>query len=305
MDNKKVIYLAGGCFWGSEKYLSLINGIVETEVGYANGSTQNPTYEEVCRNNTGHAETVKVVYDTKKISLEQILELYYEIIDPTALNRQGNDIGVQYRTGIYYTDQEDKKIIQDSIKNLCNKYDKPIAIEVKELYNYSSAEKYHQKYLEKNPSGYCHIGSDKFAKAKTANLNLSKIQYEVTQNSATEPPFQNEYYDNFKQGIYVDIVSGEPLFLSTDKFESGCGWPAFSRPINDKLIKELEDYKIGVRRVEVRSKKADTHLGHVFDDGPKDKGGLRYCINSASLKFIPKEDMEQEGYGEFIKFLNS
>lgn len=305
MNNKKVIYLAGGCFWGSEKYLSLINGIVETEVGYANGSTENPTYEEVCRNNTGHAETVKVVYDSKKISLEKILDLYYEIIDPFALNRQGNDVGVQYRTGIYYTDQEDKKVIQDSIKNLSNKYNKPIAIEVKELFNYSSAEEYHQKYLDKNPSGYCHIGADKFAKAKTANLNLTKLQYEVTQNSATEPPFRNEYYDNFKQGIYVDIVSGEPLFLSTDKFESGCGWPAFSRPINETLIKELEDYKIGVKRVEVRSKKVDSHLGHVFNDGPKDKGGLRYCINSASLKFIPKEDMEREGYKEFINLLNS
>lgn len=299
-----MIYLAGGCFWGSEKYLSLINGIVETEVGYANGETENPTYEQVCRNNAGHAETVKVIYDSNKISLEKILELYYDIIDPLAINRQGNDVGVQYRTGIYYTDETDRIIIQKSINQLAERYNKPIAIEVKPLLNYCAAEDYHQKYLDKNPRGYCHIGADKFAKAKTANLNLTKLQYEVTQNSATEPPFQNEYYDNFKQGIYVDIVSGEPLFLSTDKFESGCGWPSFSRPINDELIKELEDYKIGIKRIEVRSKTADSHLGHVFNDGPKDKGGLRYCINSASLKFIPKEDMEKEGYGEFIKILS-
>lgn len=303
MENIKEIYLAGGCFWGTEKYLSLIKGIVETEVGYANGRTENPTYEDVCYRNTGHAETVRVRYDSNIISLDKILDLYYETINPVSVNRQGGDSGTQYRTGVYYTDVSDREIILKSIEELSKNYKSPIAIEVKELENYYKAEEYHQKYLDKNPNGYCHIGQDKFKKARTANLNLSKIQYEVTQNSATEPPFNNEYYDNFKEGIYVDIVTGEPLFVSTDKFESGCGWPAFSKPIDNKLIKESKDVTYGMIRTEVRAKNSDSHLGHVFNDGPKEKGGLRYCINSASLRFIPREDMVKEGYGDYIELL--
>lgn len=132
---------------------------------------------------------------------------------------------------------------------------------------------------------------------------LTNIQYEVTQNSATEPPFQNEYYDNFKEGIYVDITTGEPLFLSTDKFESGCGWPSFSKPLDDKLVKEISDVSYGMRRTEVRSEHSDSHLGHVFPDGPRELGGLRYCINSASLLFIEKEEMEEKGYGRFLPLL--
>ena len=165
---KKEIYLAGGCFWGTEKYLSNIGGIIETDAGYANGTTQNPTYEEVCDGNTGYAETVRVVYDTQKASLPFILNLYYDVIDPTTINRQGGDVGSQYRTGIYYTDEEDKEIIQQSILNLRVRHDRPIAIEVKPLENYYIAEEYHQKYLDKNPTGYCHIGSSDFNKAKMA-----------------------------------------------------------------------------------------------------------------------------------------
>ena len=303
MENIKEIYLAGGCFWGTEKYLSLIKGVVETEVGYANGKTEKPTYEDVCYRDTGHAETVKIRYDNSEISLEKILDLYYETINPVSVNRQGGDSGTQYRTGIYYTDFSDREIIRNSLKELSKKYNSPIAIEVKKLENYNKAEEYHQKYLDKNPNGYCHIGPDKFKKARTANLDLNKLQYEVTQNSATEPPFNNEYYDNFKEGIYVDIISGEPLFVSTDKFESGCGWPAFSKPIDNKLLKEVTDVKYGMIRTEVRTKNSDSHLGHVFNDGPKEMGGLRYCINSASLKFIPKENMEAEGYGGFLSLL--
>lgn len=303
MENIKEIYLAGGCFWGTEKYLSLIKGIIETEVGYANGKTENPKYEDVCYRDTGHAETVKVKYDKSIISLEKILDLYYETINPVSVNRQGGDSGTQYRTGIYYTDFSDRSIILKSIEELSKNYKSPIAIEVKELENYYKAEEYHQKYLDKNPNGYCHIGTDKFKKARTANLNLTKMQYEVTQNSATEPPFSNEYYDNFKEGIYVDIVSGEPLFVSTDKFESGCGWPAFSKPIEESILKEVKDITYGMVRTEVRTKNSDSHLGHVFNDGPKEMGGLRYCINSASLKFIPKEEMEKEGYGKFLGLL--
>ncbi|MGE4282729.1 MAG: peptide-methionine (R)-S-oxide reductase MsrB [Clostridia bacterium] len=317
-EGLKEIYLAGGCFWGTEKYLSLINGIVETDVGYANGNTDNPTYQDVCHNKTGHAETVRVLYNPQQISLEFILDLYYDVINPTSINRQGGDIGSQYRTGIYYVDANDKEIILDSIRQLQEKHDKSIAIEVSQLQNYYIAEEYHQKYLDKNPNGYCHIGSDKFQKAKLAKDcsvkykplpkevlkdSLTEIQYNVTQNSATERPFRNEYYDNFQVGIYVDITTGEPLFLSSDKFESGCGWPSFSKPIDDDLISKLTDNTLGMKRVEVRSKKGNAHLGHVFNDGPVETGGLRYCINSASLLFIPKEHMEQKGYGYLLPLI--
>lgn len=315
----KEIYLAGGCFWGTEKYFSLIKGIVSTEVGYANGNTENPTYEDVCYRKTGHAETVKVLYNPDEISLEFILKLYFDVIDPLSKNRQGNDVGTQYRSGIYYTDDRDREIILNSINELQKKYDKPIAIEVMPLKNYYAAEEYHQKYLDKNPNGYCHISRDKYQKAKNAldhrlryraknkevlKNTLTDMQYNVTQNNATEPPFKNEYYDNFKEGIYVDVTTGEPLFVSKDKFESGCGWPSFSRPISDDLIRRLTDNSHGMQRVEVRSKIGDAHLGHVFNDGPKELGGLRYCINSASLLFIPKEKMEEKGYGYLLKIFN-
>lgn len=313
---KKEIYLAGGCFWGTEKYLENIPGILTTEVGYANGNTDNPTYEEVCYNNTGHAETVKVEYDDDRIGLIYILELYYDVINPVSINRQGGDVGSQYRTGIYYVDDRDEAVIQGSIDELQKKYKEKIAIEVKPLINYYKAEEYHQKYLDKNPDGYCHIGADKFEKAKKAvdtrikfvkkpteelKKTLTETQFAVTQNNATEPPFRNEYFDKFEEGIYVDITTGEPLFMSDDKFESGCGWPSFSKPIDTDLVTNIIDRSHGMVRTEVRSKIGDSHLGHVFEDGPRDKGGLRYCINSASLKFIPKEKMEQEGYGEYLK----
>lgn len=324
----KEIYLAGGCFWGLEKYLSLIPGVSSTEVGYANGKTQEPSYEDVCYKKTGHAETVKVVYDPTLIRLSFLLDQFFDVIDPTSLNKQGNDVGTQYRSGIYYVDTKDEPVIRESIRLLQEKYNRPIAIEVTNLAQYYTAEEYHQKYLDYNPGGYCHIGKDKFAKAEKAvekksmegnavekkpliekktKEELKKIltpaQFEVTQNSDTEPPFQNEYHDLFREGIYVDITSGEPLFVSTDKFDSGCGWPSFSRPIKDELIVEKEDNSLLRRRIEVRSKFADAHLGHVFTDGPKEMGGLRYCINSASLRFIPKEEMEEQGYGEWLEEL--
>lgn len=318
IEKLKEIYLAGGCFWGTEKYLCQVTGIVATDVGYANGNTENPTYKDVCTKDAGHAETVRVLYNPLEISLEFILELYYEVINPTSINRQGNDIGSQYRTGIYYVDVYDEKIILKSIRELQKKYDKPIAIEVLPLKNYYLAEEYHQKYLDKNPNGYCHIGSDHFEKAKIAKDQsvkydplpkevlkgtLTELQYEVTQNSVTEPPFRNEYYDNFESGIYVDITTGEPLFVSSDKFQSGCGWPSFSKPIDEGLIKELSDSRFGMKRVEVRSKKGNAHLGHVFEDGPIETGGLRYCINSASLLFIAKDQMEKKGYGYLLSIV--
>jgi peptide methionine sulfoxide reductase msrA/msrB len=312
------IYLAGGCFWGLEKYLASIRGVLSTQVGYANGKTKNPTYEDVCYKNSGHAETVGVEYDSKILPLEFLLELYYEAIDPISLNRQGNDTGVQYLTGIYYIDETDLPVIKGSIEKLQKRYDQPIAIEVKPLENFSPAEDYHQRYLDKNPRGYCHIGREKFEKAARAVVNpadyqvpdpekltktLTKMQFEVTQHNATEPPFQNEFWDFFKPGIYVDITTGEPLFVSSDKFQSGCGWPSFSKPIDPNVIREKNDTSFGLLRTEVRSRVGDAHLGHVFDDGPKELGGRRYCINSAALRFIPKEEMEREGYGHLLGLL--
>ncbi|WMJ83691.1 peptide-methionine (R)-S-oxide reductase MsrB [Oscillospiraceae bacterium LTW-04] len=313
------IYLAGGCFWGMEKYLAAINGVQATKVGYANGNTENPTYDEVCHQNTGHSETVYVIYDAKILPLEFLLELYYQAIDPVSYNRQGGDIGAQYRTGIYYVNEEERSVIENSITRLQSRYSKPIAIEVMPLRNFTPAEEYHQNYLNKNPGGYCHIGKDQFEKAAKALVNpadylvpnidslrkkLTPTQYEVTQHSATEPAFQNEFYQTFTPGIYVDVTTGEPLFSSNNKFESGCGWPSFSKPIDPNVIREKSDSSHGMMRTEVRSRAGDAHLGHVFHDGPEELGGLRYCINSASLRFIPKKDMEREGYGYLLSLID-
>lgn len=317
MEKQSEIYLAGGCFWGTEHFLKQIRGVESTEAGYANGNTKNPTYEEVCHNNTGFAETVKVVYNPQEVSLGLILDLYFKTIDPTSINRQGNDRGSQYRTGIYYTNPADLPVIRNAISALEKNYVKPIVVEVEPLKNFYKAEGYHQDYLDKHPGGYCHISPQLFELARRANAQttykkkddatlrsiLSPEQYAVTQKSATEPAFHNEYWQEKREGIYVDVTTGEPLFISTDKFDSGCGWPSFSKPIDKNLIEEKLDASHGMIRMEVRSKTGDAHLGHVFTDGPKDKGGLRYCINSASLRFIPKEKMKAEGYGAYLPLL--
>lgn len=319
----KTIYFAGGCFWGTEHFFQQIYGVAHTEVGYANGKIANPTYKQVVQNNTGFAETVKVEYDTQKTDLTELIELYFKTIDPTSINKQGNDIGTQYRTGIYYTDEADAPAIKTVVATLAQNYNRPVVVEILPLTNYYTAEEYHQDYLDKNPGGYCHISPELFELARqTQNKKqseperqfqkpskemlrqtLTPEQYAVTQQNATERAFKNEYWDEFGEGIYVDITTGEPLFVSTDKFESGCGWPSFSKPIDNSLIEELDDNSHGMVRTEVRSKTGDAHLGHVFNDGPKEKGGLRYCINSASLKFIPKEKMKAEGYGKYIQLL--
>ncbi|MDR0937249.1 MAG: peptide-methionine (R)-S-oxide reductase MsrB [Oscillospiraceae bacterium] len=303
----KKIYLAGGCFWGVEKYISLLPGVEKTTVGYANGSTENPSYEDVCKRGTGHAETVEIVYDEKILPLTRLLDFYAEIIDPTSLNKQGGDVGTQYRTGIYYTDAAEASIIRGWLTLLGESFSEPVAIECEPLRQFFPAEEYHRDYLNKNPGGYCHIPKAKFDKVRALKASkpngtedlrekLTPLQYEVTMNGATEPPFENEYFDNFKEGIYVDIISGTPLFVSSDKFESGCGWPAFAKPVNSALLKNLPDNSFGRRRTEVRAEKSGAHLGHVFSDGPRELGGLRYCINSAALRFIPRENMEREGY---------
>ncbi|GHV13078.1 peptide-methionine (R)-S-oxide reductase [Spirochaetia bacterium] len=311
----KEIYLAGGCFWGVEKYFEDIPGVLNTRVGYANGRTRNPAYEEVKSGVTGHAETVRIEYDPRIIALTKILDLYYNIIDPVSINRQGQDEGDQYRTGIFWTDEDDKAIVLGSRKLLSESYQTPLAIVAEKLECFYDAEDYHQKYFDKNPDGYCHVGPEKFEEAKQIAANstntiheelrdkLTPMQFEVTQHGATEPPFQNEYWDKFEEGIYVDIVSGKPLFVSTDKFESGCGWPSFSRPIDDSLIVEKEDLSYSRVRLETRSASSGAHLGHVFNDGPAETTGLRYCINSASLRFIPKSKMQEEGYADFLHLL--
>lgn len=319
METKK-IYFAGGCFWGTEHFLRQVRGVQATQVGYANGDIEEPTYQQVCTGKTGFAETVEVVYNPHDVPLKLLVELFFKTIDPTSLNRQGNDRGSQYRTGIYYTSSEQLPIIASCIDVLRTAYQSPIVIELMPLENFYKAEDYHQDYLVKNADGYCHIDPSLFALAKKANpkvtkkkyvrydeatlqVKLTPMQYAVTQRNATEPAFQNSYWDEYRKGIYVDITTGEPLFISSDKFDSGCGWPSFTKPISDSLINEKKDDSHGMKRIEVRSKSGDAHLGHVFTDGPTDKGGLRYCINSASLRFIPKEKMKEEGYADYLPLL--
>jgi len=324
MDNKNVkeIYFAGGCFWGTEHFFQQVRGVTGTEVGYANGNTKNPTYEEVVSHTTGFAETVKVKYDPEQVDVKLLIDLYFKTIDPTSIDKQGNDRGNQYRTGIYTTDKETQAIVKSEVEKLARNYSKPVVVETVALKNFYKAEDYHQDYLDKNPGGYCHIEPGLFEMARNANPlpkkettyqkpdkkvlkdKLTSEQYNVTQENGTEMPFKNEYWDETREGIYVDITTGEPLFISTDKFESGCGWPSFSKPITKKLVEEKLDKTAGMTRVEVRSKTGDAHLGHVFNDGPEEKGGLRYCINSASLKFVPKAEMKAKGYGEYIALLD-
>ncbi len=313
MKESKDIYFAGGCFWGTEHFFSLVPGVLETEAGYANSKVAEPGYREVCTGRTGAAETVKVTYDPAKINLQELVGLYMLTIDPVSVDRQGNDVGTQYRTGIYYADSRQADCIDKALKPYRLRYGDSFAVEVEPLANFYAAEDYHQDYLEKNPGGYCHINPKLFDIARNADKpevsniilqdRLTPIQYAVTQKGATEPPFDNEYWDEHRKGIYVDVTTGKPLFSSSDKFDSGCGWPSFTRPIRDGIVTERRDLSHGMDRVEVRSTKGDAHLGHVFNDGPDDAGGLRYCINSASLRFIPLSDMESEGYGEYVRYV--
>ena len=350
--NKKVIYLAGGCFWGVESYFKNLPGVYETEVGYANGKTIDTDYANVAA--TDHAETVKVCYDKSRISLEEILLHYFRIIDPLSVNRQGNDIGRQYRTGVYYISNSDSITSSDFANNSCsscgsksannscsscgsiysNGYESatdddskiidkifsyeeklhgPIAVEKSILKNFIKAEEYHQDYLDKNPGGYCHIDislsskplfNEKYPIPSEDQLKemLDPVSYKVMRKAATEAPGTSPLNDEFRPGIYVDKITGEPLFCSADKFDAGCGWPSFSKPITtDKLMEHVDTSHMMVR-TEVVSKNSNSHLGHVFDDGPIEKGGLRYCINGAALRFIPLEKMDEEGYSDYKVF---
>lgn len=308
------IFFAGGCFWGVESYFSQVPGVRSATVGYANGDTANPSYQEVCTGKTGHAETVHLVYDPDQVSLQTLTEHFFLIINPLTLNRQGNDSGSQYRSGVYYTDESDLELLQQVRDAEQEKYTAPIQTELLPLRCYYLAEDYHQDYLEKNPGSYCHIDfssladfprleqSSAYSRPSDQEIRsmLTEEQYRVTQENATERPFSGEYDQLFEPGIYVDVVTGEPLFLSADKYDAGCGWPSFSRPIDAEAVVESSDTSYGMNRTEVRSRIGDSHLGHVFSDGPAALGGMRYCINSASLRFVPYAEMKKEGYGDLL-----
>lgn len=320
-ENLEKATFAGGCFWCMEHPFEDINAVVEVVSGYTGGQKKNPTYEEVSYGNTGHTEAVQISYDPDKITYEELLDLFWRQFDPTDAGGSFGDRGSQYRSAIFYHNDEQKRLAETSKEkmNQSKIFDKPIVTEITKLEIFYKAEDYHQDYYKKNPVRYKMYrfgsGRDRFLKKiwgsnmeKKSNFKkasqenrrkkLTPLQYEVTQKNGTERPFNNEYWNNKKEGIYVDIVSGEPLFSSKDKFESGTGWPSFTRPLEPENIVEKKDRSLFMVRTEVRSKLSNSHLGHLFDDGPQPTG-LRYCINSASLRFIPKEKLESE---EFEKY---
>lgn len=304
---------AGGCFWCMVQPFEEQPGIIKVRSGYTGGHKPNPTYEEVCSDTTGHYEAVQIEFDPALFPYERLVELFWQQIDPTDPGGQFHDRGDSYRAAIFYHSEAQRQVAEGSKQALAEsgRFDKPIATQILPAATFYEAEEYHQGYYKKNAAHYQRykVGSGRaafikqhWAKQKPADLRqrLTPLQYEVTQNSATEPPFRNEFWNHEAEGLYVDIVSGEVLFSSLDKFDAGCGWPSFTKPVMEANVTEHLDLTHGMMRTEVRSQGADSHLGHVFPDGPG-PNGLRYCINSAALRFVPVADLEKEGYGEYLK----